>query len=637
MTPARRPEALGLAEHAYGLVQTNPFAARRLAEEALALARAHRDSEAHAAALHALGWAQADLGDPRALQTMRAAVRTAERHEHHDRAARVRRNVAWHMAYRGNSAEAVSEIEKARANLHGIDRARSEVFRVGIYHLADRAAEALPASAEARRMLERLGDTAWEARLSYNRGVVLAEIGDHLAARKELVRARDLYASLGYVAAAADARIELGLLPSLAGDPLQTLVELDAIDTATLPDLAAWPLHLNRAEALLRLRLLPEARADLRRFEAIVARSGRQAELNKARLDAARLALAAGDPDAAAAIATSARRSFAARRQRAFAAAARLILLAADIARDCVTASTIRSSREATEVLAARGWTSDALRGRLLVARAAAASGSTALLRRELAAARPLERKGTVTDRVELRHVQALLLLREGDAGRAERRLRAGLELLESYRAALGALEVRATTGALGVDLARAGLGIALDSRNAGRVLAWAERLRASALRFPAVRPPRDPRLRSAQAELRALARRIRDAEGRGRPAAALLTHQAELEETVRSRSRLVRADVAARSTTPGVRAAARALRARVLVEYVELDGRAPRTDPRRRQARAARPREDRRRRRPRVASLRSPAFGARRPRRCRAHNHASATPPRRQRPSTVN
>ena len=80
MTSARRPEALGLAERAYGLVQTNPFAAHRLAEEALAFARSHRDSEAHAAALHALGWAQADLGDPRALQTMRAAVRTAERH-----------------------------------------------------------------------------------------------------------------------------------------------------------------------------------------------------------------------------------------------------------------------------------------------------------------------------------------------------------------------------------------------------------------------------------------------------------------------------------------------------------------------------------------------------------------------------
>jgi hypothetical protein len=573
MTPARRPEALGLAERAYGLVQANPFAARRLAEEALALARVHRDSDAYAAALHALGWAQADLGDPRALQTMRAAVRTAERYEDHDRAARVRRNVAWHMAYQGNAAEAVAEIEKARANLHGIDRARSEVFRVGIYHLADRAAEVLPASAEARRTLERFGDTAWEARLSYNRGVVLAEIGDLPAARTELERARDLYLSLGYAAAAADARIELGLLPSLAGDPLQTLVELEAIDTATLPDLAAWPLHLNRAEALLRLRLLPEARADLGRFEVIVARSGRRAELNKARLDAARLALAAGDPDAAAAIATRARRSFVARQQRGFAAAARLILLTADIARDRVTASAIRSSSEAAEELAARGWTSDALRGRLLVARAAAASGSTTVLRQELAAARSLDRRGTVTDRVELRHVEALLLLREGEPARAERKLHAGLDLLESYRAALGALELRATTGALGVDLARAGLGIALDSRDAGRILGWAERVRASALRFPTVRPPRDPQLRGAQAELRALARRIREAEGRGRPASTLLARQADLEGTVRSRSRLVRANVASRVRAPSIRGAARELGSRVLVEYVELDG----------------------------------------------------------------
>ena len=243
---------------------------------------------------------------------------------------------------------------------------------------------------------------------------MLAEIGDHHAAREELERARDLYSSLGYDTAAAEARIELGLLPSLAGDPLQSLVELEAIDTATLPDFLACWLNLNRAEALLRLRLLPEARADLARFEEILARSGLRD--NKSRLDAARLALAAGDPDAATTIATSARRSFAARRQPAFAAAARLILLAADIARGSVTPSAIRAGRSASEELARRGWAFDALRGRLVVARAAAVDGSTSILRRELAALRPLERKGTVADRVELRHVQALLLLREGDA-----------------------------------------------------------------------------------------------------------------------------------------------------------------------------------------------------------------------------
>ena len=572
MTPATRPEILGIAERAYALVQTNPAAAQTLAEQALTMARASRDPEAQAAALHALGWAQADLGDARALQTMRAAVRVAERHRDHDRAARVRRNVAWHVAYRGNPAQAIREIEFARAHLSGIDLARSEVFRVGIYHLADRGAEVLDASDRARRALHRLGDTPWEARLSYNRGNVLSDIGDHRAAQRELERARDLYTSLGYDTAATEAQIELALLPALTGDPVQTLVELDAIDQAALPDFVGAWLYLHRAEALLRLRLLPEAREDLDRFEQAVARSGRDDPVNKSRLDAARLALAAGDPEAAMTIAASARRSFAARKQPAFAAAAQLISLAAAVALQQVTRSGVRATRAAVDELTERGWTVDALRGRLIIARAAAESGSLSLLRRELLAARGLERKGTVADRVELRHVEALFLLRLGDKTRADRRLRDGLRLLDTYRAALGALEVRATTGMLGVDLSRVGLAISLDSQDPRRVLAWAERMRANALRFPAVKPPADPGLRRAQTELRAVARRVREAEGRGRPARALVARQTELEANVRARSRLVRSDNAAWLAASSLPTSPSTLADRVCVEYIERE-----------------------------------------------------------------
>jgi hypothetical protein len=254
--------------------------------------------------------------------------------------------------------------------------------------------------------------------VSYNRGNVLSDIGDHRAAQRELERARDLYTSLGYDTAATEAQIELALLPALTGDPVQTLVELDAIDQAPLPDFVGAWLYLHRAEAPLRLRLLPEAREDLDRFEQAVARSGRDDPVNKSRLDAARLALAAGDPEAAMTIAASARRSFAARKQPAFAAAAQLISLAAAVALQQVTRSGVRATRAAVDELTERGWTVDALRGRLIIARAAAESGSLSLLRRELLAARGLERKGTVADRVELRHVEALFLLRLGDKTR---------------------------------------------------------------------------------------------------------------------------------------------------------------------------------------------------------------------------
>ena len=56
----------------------------------------------------------------------------------------------------------------------------------------------------------------------------------------------------------------------------------------------------------------------------------------------------------------------------------------------------------------------------------------------------------------------------------------AGLRLLDEYRAALGAADLRATASSLGVELARLGLRIALaDTGTPERVLGWSERLRA--------------------------------------------------------------------------------------------------------------------------------------------------------------
>jgi hypothetical protein len=536
MTQAAPREALAAAERAYALVQSQPGRAHALAEEAVALARTRRDAEALAAALHALGYARSRLGDPRAYRTMRQAVRYAERQGLGDRAARARRNVALYLAYRGKPALAVAEIDAACDGQSGLDRARSQVFRVAVYHLAGRVGEVLPESAAALELLRRRGEKAWEARLAYNRGAALAEIGRSGPARRDLERAETLYAELGYEAAVADVRIELALLAALEGDAVRCLAELDAVDVAALTDWAAAWFYLYRAEALLGLRLLPEARADLARFVEVSARVKADDSLTKARLQAARLALAAGDAAGARALAAGARRSFAARGQRAFAALARVVELRAGTPSRAAV-------RRAAAVLEAHGQTLEALRARLLLGEAPPA----------------LDRRGTVVDRIELRHVRALCA---GSRAGAERQLRRGLALLDEHRATLGSVELRATASALGVELARDGLRLALADGSPERVLEWAERLRANALRLPAVRPPADPELRAAQAELRAVTRRIES----GAPFAAL---RARLEQTIRERSRLVRSDGAA----PRVASVA-SLGSTALVEYVELDGR---------------------------------------------------------------
>ncbi len=573
MSTATRADPLQLAERAHALVQARPAHAHALAEQALELARRRRDPESRVAALHALGFARYVLGDPRALGTVAAAVRAGERHGYLDRAALARRNLALYLAYAGRTTKAVREMDRVCARLDGVERARTEVFRLAVLHLAGRAGPHLAESERALRVLRRAGDDVWEARLLYNRGFIRAELGLARAAHADLERARDLYATLGSAAAVADARIMLARLRFVEGDVLGSLIDLDAIDASELSDWSACWLSLSRAQALVGLRLLPEARIELGRFVDAAARANAVDSVNKGRLEAARLALLAGDTDTAASLAATARRSFAARKQTTFAAAGTLLSLGAAIRSDRVPASARRAGINAAATLAEAGWTLDALRGRLLVALAAATAGSYRTAAREYQAGRALGRRGTVADRVELRHVEALLKLGDRDPVGADRALRAGLRLLEEYRAALGAIELRATASRIGADLSELGLRLAFESGEPERILAWAERLRGNALRLPFVRPPADPELRALQTELRVVTERIRDERSSAAPTHGLGARQTQLETAIRARSRLVRGASAGHIAAPSRADATRALGNRVLVEYIARNG----------------------------------------------------------------
>ena len=139
MSSTHGSESVELAERARALVQAKPLQGRALAEQALELARRRRDVEGRVAALHALGFARYALGDPGAMRTMQAAVRAGERGGFPERAALARRNLAVYLAYGGRTQRAVREIEAARESLTGLERARTEVFRIAIYEMAGRA------------------------------------------------------------------------------------------------------------------------------------------------------------------------------------------------------------------------------------------------------------------------------------------------------------------------------------------------------------------------------------------------------------------------------------------------------------------------------------------------------------------
>jgi hypothetical protein len=105
---------------------------------------------------------------------------------------------------------------------------------------------------------------------------------------------------------------------------------------------------------------------------------------------------------------------------------------------------------------------------------------------------------------------------------------------VQARRGRLGSVDLQTGTGALGADLAAAGLRLALRSGSAPAAFAWLERSRAQAFRVRPVRPPADPQAAAVLAELRQLTRRIREAELAGQRDPAMAGRQAELRREIR-------------------------------------------------------------------------------------------------------
>ncbi len=565
-------DPLPLAESAYELVEADAAAAAGLAERALRLARARCEAEAEVVALHALSFARHELGDPRSIRTIRAAIRIGERHGLAHRTALARRRLAIDLAGRGAIGPALRELGTAQAALDAHEQARSEVFRIGILWYAGKATEPLADTDRALETLRRAGDALWEARLLRNRGGLLAARGDAAGAEPDLVRARDLFASLGAKAAAFATESLLVRIALTRGDLPACLARLDAIDANDVSTKDAAELELLRAQALASGHLWTEALRALEQAQVIWDRAG--LDDPEGRLEAIRLTLLAGDCARGQALGLRAQRSFAAQQRQLYAARAAGFALAAAVAGGAVRQSTVRSGRRAAAILTAAGWREDALRVQLAVARAAIELGSVRLARRELAACTSLRRRGPAADRIEIRHVEALIRLAEGDDAGALRAVRSGLRLLEDHRAALSASDLRATASTIGAELARLGLRIALADGSPNALLEWAEALRGSALRLAPVTPPQSPELRPAMTELRRVSAEISRAEQGDRSTRTLLARQARLETQVRRLSRHSAAGAQPSRTTASRVEIAGALGERALTEFIELNGR---------------------------------------------------------------
>jgi hypothetical protein len=563
--------ALAWAKEAHALVQVRPKAALALAERALTAAAAEHDVEAEIAARHALYWAQDVLGDAQSAQkTLKAGIRLAERHGDVRGAAILRRNLAFSLSVAGKGRAATREIDSAIAVLSGRDWAESQVHRVDIHrrtHRSDPEAHRIVCAdaSKALRLLRREGSEIWEARLLFNRGLLHRDRGELDQAAADLNAAYACYVRTGAEAAALNTAIVLAGLALLKGDVLGCLTRLQAAEAELVSGELAYnqaiSLEQIRVTALVQARLLTEAHAAAARNVDICARAGRWDFVSAGLLDLAAIATLANDPAGAQQYASKAMRAYAARGQSVRAALARGVALRALLLGGQVRRSSLRGASDAVAVLERAGWRRDALRTRVVIAKAALAIHDSAAARAQLELARPLSTGGTAADRVELCEARALLALAGGDAVTAELLLEQGVTTVDEYRAALGAADLRAAVSGMGTALAAAGLRIAVSSGSAEKVLSWSERLRASALRLPVVRPPRDAELGNLQAELR------RAVEQRA------VGRQATLEQAIRERSRTAKGAGDAHTDTLDVPALRRLADGRAVAEYVELGG----------------------------------------------------------------
>lgn len=583
MTPATADRALALARRAIELAPSDADAAAEAATRALELAAegdGHGASAAAAIAWRALGLLALYASDLHlAAERLRTAVRIAEADGHRHLAGEARMSLAPVLAMQGDPAAALAECDRAAAVLTGLPRARLEAQRAALLEYQGRTDEALRAYERALPRLRRAGDRSWEGRARHNRGTLHLARGDLAKARADFLAVDHLFAEPGMERLRINAAHHLGRVEALTGDLPAALSWYAEVDELLARTGTTDPQGLiDRCAVLLSARLSEEARAAAAVAVHDLARGGNELFLAEARLALAEAYLATREPERARTEAERAIESF--RRQKAdrWAAMARFVAVRARWEAGERSGSLLRAVRSSIRRLDQAGWTDAASEARLLAGQIAIVFDRGLIARRELTLASRRPTASPAPSRVRAWHATALLRLLEGDRGGARSALRAGLRIVDDYRATLGATELRARAAGLGGDLALIGLRLAIDDGTPADVLRWSERWRAGALLHAPAGPARHPAVRRDLGHLRQLATEIEAATVGGENVDRLRRRQVELEAAISRRVRTIRgadsASAASSRSAPTMPEVALALGDRVLAELIEVDGR---------------------------------------------------------------
>ncbi len=564
------------AREALRLAEADPRQSAMLAAAVAEQARAAKDVAAAAIAARALGLAALHTDDAdTAMRHLRAAITLGRRAGSPALTAEARMTLAYVLDVRGRSRQALREIDAALLDLDGIERARAEAQRGAILLLLGRLDEAPVAYHNALPVLRRADDHLWVQRVLLNRGVVYGYRSEFGAAVRDLREAGRLCEQLGIGLSAGFVDQNLGWIDSLRGDVPAALGHLDAAEQRFRALGARLSFILrDRAELLLSVNLLLEARQTAEQTVRQIAREGHQIALPEARLVLARAAALDGDSGYAVEQARKAVTEFTGQQRPHWAALARYILLSSRLRDEGPSQVTVRQLVRTADALAVTGWAVAALEARLLAGRLALDRGWETEGRRILTQVSLARRRGPALLRSRAWYAEALVRLASGNPRGASTAVRSGLRVLDEHRATLGATDLRAYASGHRSELATLGLRIAITSGHASRVLASAEEGRARHLLSRPARPPDDPQLAAGLARLRVTVAKIEELRKAGRRNAALISQQAALERQIRDYyRRQSRGSVADPAPAVSVAGLAAALGETGLVEFIQLDG----------------------------------------------------------------
>ena len=502
------------ARRAYDDVVADPDRFRPAAQALVAEARTARQPEALALALRALAWAErARLDDRSAIGLLNEACRIARRHHLDDTLADLLMSHAAVNQELGRMEAARRDLRAAGALLTG-PRVRELDFQQAVLlqnvgRLADAAdiyhRVLSDPAAGPRHLVLSANNLALIESEQGRYGTALQRLGQALPA------AGDIGPALLALLTESQAWVTVQSGRFTAG---LTLFE-QAAQAYQAAGLSLGEHYVEYADALMELRLLPEATRAARQAVRELSSAGVPLMAAEAQLRVAQLVLLAGDPAEAASAATAAAEAFGRQTRTAWRSRAVLVAAEARLGSGAATRADLGRARAAASRMADVGATAAAVQGFLVTGRLAVSLGQRRQAIAALTRAGSLARQAPVLVRLRGRLSHALAARLRHHDREALLHCQRGLADLARHRRSLPSVELRALASGHGAELGLIGLDVVLRDGSPARALNWMERSRGAALL--AVEPPRFEEISADLKALRAVHAERRD---RGAPAA---------------------------------------------------------------------------------------------------------------------